>query len=128
MNQNPDPMGLALEAYLNGDKTATIKVISSIAEDDKIPVSYLFRSFNEMPELEQMALEACRGKVLDIGAGAGSHALYLQEKGFNVKAFDISEKAVNVMAALGVLQPEARDFWQFEPGEKYDTLLLLMNG
>ena len=41
-----DPMGEALEAYLNGQTAAAISVISNITEDDVIPVSYLFRDFD----------------------------------------------------------------------------------
>ena len=36
---------------------------------------------SEMPSMETKALDLAKGKVLDIGCGAGSHALYLQEKG-----------------------------------------------
>ncbi len=123
-----DPIGEALQAYNSGKKKAVIKVISSITEDDIIPVSYLFRSYNEMPELEQIALQECRGKVLDIGAGAGSHALWLQENGLKVTALEISEKAVSVMHDRGITNPVAVDFWHFEPEEKVETILLLMNG
>ena len=49
-----------------------------------------------MPILEQKALQFSKGKILDVGCGAGSHALYLQEKGFDVTAIDISEKALEV--------------------------------
>ena len=128
MHNNSDSLGEAIAAYFAGQKRAAITVISSIAEDDQIPVSYLFRNFENMPELEQVALEKCRGKVLDIGAGAGSHALWLQEKGLEVSALEISEKASKVMNAQGIKRVINADFWQFEPTEKFDTLLLLMNG
>ncbi|KAA9345820.1 class I SAM-dependent methyltransferase [Adhaeribacter soli] len=128
MNPISDPMGEALEAYINGNSKATIKVISNITEDDIISVGYLFRSFDQMPELEQQALKFCKGRVLDIGAGAGSHALWLQENGLEVDAFDISPKAVAVMKNRGLRNSFEADFWQFQPSEKYDTILLLMNG
>ena len=121
-------MGEALEAYFNGNSNATIKVISNITEDDIISVDYLFRRFEQMPELEQQALKQCKGKVLDIGAGAGSHALWLQENGLEVDAFDISPKAVAVMKSRGLRNSFEADFWLFQPAEKYDTILLLMNG
>jgi SAM-dependent methyltransferase len=128
MNPISDPMGEALEAYINGNSNATIKVISNITEDDVISVDYLFRSFDKMPELEQQALKQCKGRVLDIGAGAGSHALWLQENGLDANAFDISPKAVAVMKSRGLRNSFEADFWQFKPSEKYDTILLLMNG
>ncbi|MFC5271747.1 class I SAM-dependent methyltransferase [Adhaeribacter terreus] len=123
-----DPVGEALEAFLNGKTEATITVISNIAEDDVIPVAYLFREFEEMPELEQIALQECTGKVLDLGAGAGSHALWLQQNSFDVTALDISPKAAEVMQKRGLKNVIQADFWKFQPAEKYDTILLLMNG
>jgi SAM-dependent methyltransferase len=121
-------MGEALEAYLNGKTNAAITVISNIAEDDLIPVAYLFRDFEQMPELEQLALQECTGRVLDLGAGAGSHALWLQQKGLDVTALDISPKAADVMQKRGLKNVVEADFWKFKPTGKFDTILLLMNG
>ena len=123
-----DPIGLACLDYLSGNKSGKIAVKSSLAEDDSIPVKYLFRKFYEMPELEQKALLICKGRVLDAGAGAGSHALYLQNKGVDVTALDISPNASRAMQQRGIKQVENLDFFKFEPEEKFDTILLLMNG
>ena len=89
--QHNDVFGLCLKAYLEGDKRARITVRTDIAETDYLPASYLFRGFDKMPEHEKAALLEAKGKVLDIGACAGSHSLYLQDKGFDVTALDISE-------------------------------------
>lgn len=121
-------MGEALEAYITGQKEAEITVISDIAPDDVIAVKYLFRNYNLMPPLEHLALQECRGKILDVGAGAGSHSLWLQEHGKQVIAMDISTKAVEVMQKRGIKQAIQADIWQFQPEEKFDTILLLMNG
>src|SRR5687768_12258641 len=102
MQNQSDSLGEAITAYYSGQRKAAITVISSIAEDDVIPVAYLFRDYENMPELEQMALESCQGKVLDIGAGAGSHALWLQKKGMDVTALEISGKAAEVMRMRGI--------------------------
>jgi SAM-dependent methyltransferase len=123
-----DALGEAVTAYYSGEKDAEIQVLSSITEDDIIPVAYLFRDFEQMPEAEQLALQEARGRVLDIGAGAGSHALWLQEKGMPVVALEISGKASEVMKQRGVKEIANTDLWQFEPEEKFDTILLLMNG
>jgi SAM-dependent methyltransferase len=123
-----DPIGAACLDYLSGNKSGKILVKSSLAEDDSIPVKYLFRKFYEMPELEQKALLICKGRVLDAGAGAGSHALYLQNKGVEVTAIDISPNACMAMQQRGIQQVENVDFFMFEPEEKFDTILLLMNG
>jgi SAM-dependent methyltransferase len=90
-------------------------------------VAYLFRSFAEMPQLEQKALQLAIGKVLDVGCGAGSHALYLQEKGFDVTAIDISANAIKACELRGMKKAKVQDIMQLE-GDQYDTILLLMNG
>ncbi|QIX63063.1 class I SAM-dependent methyltransferase [Hymenobacter sp. BT18] len=127
---SPDPLGHALLAFHRGtDSAATLTVHSNVAEDEPLPASYFFRSLWEMPELERLALEECRGRVLDLGAGAGCHTLELQQRGFAVKAVDVSEGAVHVMQARGV-QEVARHELFAVPAEAggYDTLLMLMNG
>lgn len=123
---NNDPIGGAVSDFLAGMQDAEITVESNLTEDDVIPVHYLFREPAAMPELEHVALEACKGKILDIGAGAGCHAMALQDLGFDVTALDISEGAAAAMQQRGVKQVLNRNI--FDVTGKYDTLLLLMNG
>jgi SAM-dependent methyltransferase len=123
-----DPLGEALLAYQRGQKKAVIQVYSDIAIDDVIPVRYMFRVFDEMPAWEQIALRSCQGRVLDIGAGAGGHALWLEAQGHEVVAMDVSPGAVAAMQARGVKQPLHADIQGWQPGERFDTLLLMMNG
>jgi len=78
-------------------------------------------------ELEQRALDLCRGKVLDIGAGAGRHALELQRRGLEVCAVDILPEAVFVMRERGVREALPHDVMTIE-NRTFDTLLMLMNG
>jgi SAM-dependent methyltransferase len=122
---NDDVIGKALLDYSNNDYTQDIAVTSSISEDDVIPIPYLFRSEKELPELESHALALCYGKVLDVGAASGCHAIILKEKGIDVSAIDISKGAVQVMKNRG-LAAEICDFYAVETA--YDTLLFLMNG
>ena len=122
-----DVFGMALNDYQNGRYTEDIKTFSSLDEEDIIPVPYLFRTYDEMPKIEQKALQLARGKVLDIGAGAGSHALYLQNKGFDVTALDNSEGAIAVCKDRGIESTVKKAILDYSE-EKFDTLLLLMNG
>lgn len=127
MEWSNDPVGAAIQDYMAGQKAAKIVVESNLTEDDEIAVEYLFRTPEDMPELELLALEQCRGAVLDVGAGAGCHSLALQEQGFNVTALDISEGAVAAMRQQGIRQVLQQDVFRLQ-GQRFDTLLLLMNG
>ncbi len=126
MTKKKDLFGKALLDYQNGKYTEDIITATSISEEDVLPISYLFRSFTEMPKLEQKALELSKGSILDVGCGAGSHSLYLQEKGFDVKAIDISPSAIEVCKKRGLENAACIDIINEEGS--YDTILLLMNG
>ena len=122
-----DIFGKAALDYQSNNYTEDIKTFSSLDEEDVIPLPYLFRDFSQMPVIEQKALELCHGKILDIGCGVGSHSLYLQNKGLNTTALDISKGATDVCKLRGVKKVIQTDLLELE-GEKYDTLLMLMNG
>ena len=121
-----DLFGKALLDYQNGNYTEDILTSTSISDEDTLPLPYLFRDYKDMPKLEQKALELCKGHVLDVGCGAGSHSLYLQKKGFQVKAIDISRGAIEVAKQRGVLTTEVRAL--LDETEPFNTILLLMNG
>ncbi|MGB6153791.1 MAG: class I SAM-dependent methyltransferase [Pricia sp.] len=122
-----DVLGKALLEYQNGTYTEDIATFSSLDEEDKIPLPYLFRDFGVMPSLEQKALSLCKGSILDIGCGAGSHSLYLQKKGYMVTALDSSKGAIETCRLRGVEKRIHADILDFAT-EKFDTLLMLMNG
>jgi SAM-dependent methyltransferase len=123
-----DPLGAACRDYMAGDTAEDIIVQSNIVEDDILPVEYLFRPFDQMPDLEKKALTLCQGKILDVGAGAGSHALYLQQSNKEVYANEISHLACEVMQQRGVKNIIEDDFFNIPASSKYDTILMLMNG
>lgn len=125
-NLNGDPVGKAILEYAKTKKPDDIVVSSDICEDDIIPVEVLFRNAQQMPELEVLALEKCQGKILDVGAGAGAHAIELNNRGFDVTAIDTSIGAVEYMKSQGI-NAKAVNFFEYA-GEKYDTILMLMNG
>lgn len=101
---------------------------TTISEEDAMSVDYLFRSYNEMPKLEQKALQLATGKILDVGCGAGSHSLSLQnDRNLDVTSIDISEKAIETCKLRGVKNAKVQNILDFA-GEKFDTIILLMNG
>lgn len=122
-----DVFGTALLDYQNGNYSEDIRTYSSLDEEDVLPLPYLFRNYEDMPPLEQKALELCKGKVLDIGCGAGSHSLYLQQQGFDVTALDSSAGAVKTCEIRGIEQVVHSNIYDFKE-RKFDTLLMLMNG
>lgn len=128
LSPNNDPMGAAIRDYQSKGKASRLRVLSSMFDEDEMPVAHLFRTFNQMPRLEQKALSMAKGRVIDIGAGAGCHALALQERGLEVKAIDISPLSCEVMKERGVKDAECVNLFNPQLQGKYDTLLLLMNG
>lgn len=123
-----DLMGRAIWDYYYHENPEDLQTETSISELDDLPVSYLFRDYQEMNALEKKALDLSFGKVLDVGSGAGSHSLYLQnERKLEVTALDISPKSIEICKARGVKNAICEDLLQFSE-KNFDTILLLMNG
>ncbi len=124
---NKNLLGSALWDFYKSPGEQELITWTHLTEEDPILISYFFRTHDEMPAIEQKALALAQGKVLDIGCGAGSHSLYLQnDLQLHVTAADIDPSAVATATARGVLNTVCIDIYDHE--EKYDTLLLLMNG
>ena len=121
-----EPHARALRDFFNGDNNAKIVVHSSLGEHEEIPVAIFFREPDFFP-FERAALALCRGRVLDVGAGTGLHALYLQERGHEVVAIDVLPEAVEIMRRCGICDARVADVMSFE-AEPFDTILMLMNG
>lgn len=123
-----DLFGKAILDYQTGNDPQDLITETSISEADEMSVAYLFRTFDEMPNIEQRALELALGKVLDVGCGAGSHSLYLQnERQLDVTSIDISAHAIKACQLRGLKNAKVQDVMQLG-GEKFDTILLMMNG
>jgi len=121
-----DPHGQALLDYFHGDTSATIR-IHEYGKQKEVPLSLFFRGWDEFPSLERKAIEMCRGRVLDIGAGTGCHSLVLQERGLFVYAIDFLADCVEIMKKRGVKEAHCGNIHTFD-AEPFDTLLCLMNG
>lgn len=125
-----EPHAHALRDYFAGARGATLKLYSDLGEEEQVPAALFFRTPDEFFPFEQAALELCRGRVLDVGAGTGVHSTYLQGRGFEVVAIDVMADAVEIMRARGVRDArrvsihEALSSWD----ERFDTILMMMNG
>ena len=124
-----DLFGKAILDFQTNNFPEDLITETTISEEDEMSVAYLFRDFFGMPKLEQQALLLSKGKVLDVGCGAGSHSLYLQkEKNLEVTAIDISNNAVEACLLRGVSNVNNIAILELNFDEKFDTILLLMNG
>lgn len=120
-------MGHAIKEYFTTGRAAKLRVFSSQFYEDEIPVATLFRTFEQMPAQEKDAVRLCRGRVLDVGAGSGCHSVELIKRGLDVVAIDISELSVQVMKERGI-NARVVDFFDKGFDEKFDTILMAMNG
>ena len=124
-----DLFGKAILDYQTQNAPEPLITSTSISDEDEMDVAYLFRPYDSMPKLEQKALQLSFGKILDVGCGAGSHGLSLQnDRNLEVTAIDISKNAIEACKLRGVKNCLITDILKFESEEKFDTILLLMNG
>ncbi|SHJ04226.1 class I SAM-dependent methyltransferase [Flavobacterium haoranii] len=128
-----DLFGKAILDFQTNNNPEDLITETSISEADEMSVAYLFRDYNEMPKMEQKALQLAKGKVLDVGCGAGSHSLYLQnERNLDVTSIDISANAIEACQLRGLKKAFVQDVMKIDAEslqhDKYDTILLLMNG
>lgn len=128
LSANQDPMGAAIADYFKYRKADCLRVFSSLFDEDEIPVKELFRSEKQMSLLERTALKMATGRILDVGAGSGCHALALQEAGKDVHAIDISPLSVEVMKRRGVRNASLTNLFNEQFVDSYDTILMMMNG
>lgn len=128
LTPDKDPMGAAIADYHRRGQAARLRVFSSLFDEDEIPVEQLFRTFDEMPPLEQTALRMAKGRILDCGAGSGCHTLALQSMGKEAEAIDISPLSVEVMRQRGVRRASLINLFNENYLQRFDTILLLMNG
>ena len=121
-----DLLGRSLLDYQNGDRSSDVYVQTNISHREYLSRAHFFRSFSQMIPIEQQALTLSQGRTLDVGAGTGSHVLYLQEKGIEAIALDISPSAIEICKQRGVRVAICCDILQYEG--QADTILMLMNG
>lgn len=123
-----DLFGKAILDYQTNNQPEDLITETSISEEDEMSVAYLFRNYDEMPKIEQKALQLAKGKILDVGCGAGSHSLTLQnDRNLDVTSIDISENAIKACTLRGLKKAKVQDLMTLE-NEKFDTIIVLMNG
>jgi SAM-dependent methyltransferase len=122
-----EPYGKALAAYHEGHTNAQLIIRRDDGLETPIPVGIFFREPSEFTPIEKAALDSCKGRVLDVGAGTGSPSLALQRRGISVTVIDINPHAVNIMNKRGLKDVRCADIFEFSEGN-FDTLLMLGHG
>jgi len=124
-----DAFGEALRAHHEGGHGYVIVERDDGVVSPSAGGEMYFLSPEDWPERERAAIEMAEGRVLDIGCGAGRHALELQERGHDVTAIDVSEAAVEVARERGVEDARVVDVTDVatELDDTYDTVLMLGN-
>jgi SAM-dependent methyltransferase len=92
------------------------------------PAAY-FAEFKDWPKIQKQAIKFAKGKILDVGAGAGRVSLYLQKTGFDVTAIDKSPLAIKVCKKRGVKHAKVLPIEKigvFRPST-FDTVVMFGN-
>ncbi len=92
-------------------------------------LSWYLTRYRDFLPIEKEVLKFARGRVLDVGCGAGRHALYLQRRGLEVVGIDASPRIVELARARGVRDVRLADACgrlPFPDGA-FDTVILLGN-
>ena len=129
MTPKKDAYGQEVLAFMNGKKALEIVKRDDGFVDFSGGAKEYFKEFNDWPEIQKKAIKLAKGKILDIGAGAGRISLYLQGKGFEVTAIDSSPLAIEVCRKRGVKNAKILPIECIEKlmPNKFDTLIMVGN-
>ena len=115
MSEKKDVFGNALLEYFQYPRNQKLITWTSLTEEDPVPISYFFRAYEQMPALEQKAMEISCGKILDVGCGTGCHSLYLQnQRKFEVTGIDNSTGAIKTASQRGLLNTVNQSSFDYE--------------
>jgi len=90
--------------------------------------AYYFAKLRSWTAHERKAIRFAKGKVLDVGCGAGRVALYLQKEGFDVLGIDLSPLAVKVCKLRGLKKVQLLSVTGVDVNlGKFDTILMFGN-
>ncbi|MCW3981626.1 MAG: class I SAM-dependent methyltransferase [Candidatus Bathyarchaeota archaeon] len=127
MKPEEDAFGQKLWAAYSGEE------VYEVAERDDgyidaMDIKGYFAPYEAWSPAEQKVMECVKGRILDVGCGAGRHSLYLQEKGFDVLGIDISPLAVKICKLRGLKKVEEVSLEAVgQPQGLFDTIIMMGN-
>ena len=129
MEPKRDAYGQEIWAFFQGKESYEIVERDDGFIDLSGGPSIYFAGFKEWPKHEKEAIKFVKGKVLDVGAGAGRVSLYLQKKGFDVTAIDNSPLAIKVCKKRGIKKARILPFEKIEKLKPaiFDTIIMFGN-
>lgn len=128
MKDYQDAYGHEIYEYLKGKGGFEIVERDDGFFDASYGVKGYFSQYRDWSPDQKRAMRYVRGRVLDIGCGAGRHSLYLQKKGFDVLGIDVSPLAIKVCKLRGLQKARVMSITQMNSKlGKFDTLLMLGN-
>jgi len=129
MDLKKDAYGQEVLAYLNKENSYEIVERDDGFIDFSSGAPSYFAELKDWPKTHKKAIKYARGKILDIGAGAGRVALYLQSKCFDVTAIDNSPLAIQVCKKRGVKNAKVISIDKIEKlkPKKFDTIVMFGN-
>ena len=130
LKKEKDAFGAALYAFYRQGAGYLIAKRDDGLMSDAGGLKVYFDPYEKWPVREKRALKLIKktDKVLDIGCGAGRHAVYLQNKGIDVTGIDNSPLAVKVCKKRGLKKAKVLGIEKIsEKTGKFDVLLMLCN-
>ena len=123
-----DIFGLALYSYWKGNHKTKYKIINDVSHIESDSLQRYFITYNKFPLIEKKALKHAKGKILDVGCGAGRHIIYFQNKKFDIIGVDSSKLAVKVCKERGCRNVIVSNILNLKLKNKsFDTILLFGN-
>nr|AIA13474.1 Methyltransferase domain protein [uncultured bacterium] len=130
MNTDQDAYGrLLLSQYHSQTPKAEIIERDDLFIDTGSEPGLYFREYKHWSPREHRAIKSAKGRILDVGCGAGRHSLYLQQRGFDVTGIDNSPGAIKVCKLRGLKKAFVRPIGEVArfKSESFDTILMLGN-
>ena len=127
MKTHNDILGQAIYDFHSGKSLGPLTINNEYGDPENMPVEVFFREYEDFFDQEKFAAKLARGKILDVGAGAGAMSRYQEQQGHEVFSIEISELACKTMFELGVKRIVQGDFKNYTD-EKFDTIFMMMNG